>query len=195
MCSSGPFLTSSPPDPWPKSGRCPGPPRRGVRLPCPAEAAQRRWRMPDRVLSRRPASSRALTTCLLQELGHERRPTCLMARAKPGARVAMEVFVKKEQVAPLRAALSALVDAVHGPRAVGAFQEQAGEPARQFGGDLPQREQVAGPGWAFHFEVVAVIVMKSLQRFDQQVIDGEPDGAAPVRVSAEGRAPRLRGVV
>jgi hypothetical protein len=39
---------------------------------------------------------------------------------------------------------------------------------------------VATAGRALDFEVVAVVVMESLQCFNDQVVEGEPDRPAPV---------------
>jgi len=91
---------------------------------------------------------------LLQEFGDERRPSGLMARAKSDTSVTVEVFVKEERVIPLG---TALVDAVHGTRAVGTFQEQVCEPARQFGGNSNWR----GPIWF----PVNYLLIESLQKF------------------------------
>ena len=44
-------------------------------------------------------------------------------------------------------------------------------------------------------EVVAVVVVELLERLDQQVVDREPDRAAPVRVAAEQSRPRLGRLV
>src|SRR5207253_1498181 len=37
----------------------------------------------------------------------------------------------------------------------------------------------------FHFEIVAVVMVKLLERFDQKIIDWKPDWSAPVRVATE----------
>src|SRR5262245_53226940 len=46
-------------------------------------------------------------------------------------------------------------------------------------------------GRALDGEVVTVVVMKLLQRLDDQVIDREPDRSAPVRIAAEEARPRF----
>src|SRR5438876_602972 len=45
--------------------------------------------------------------------------------------------------------------------------------------------ELAGTSRAFDFEIVAVVMMKLLEGFDQEVIDREPDRTAPVGVAAE----------
>src|ERR1700743_3995388 len=75
--------------------------------------------------------------------------------------------------------------AQHGTLALRVLQENARKPARQLGSDFLQSEELARACWAFHLEVVAIVVMEFLQRFDYEKIHGKPDGAAPVRVAAE----------
>ena len=61
---------------------------------------------------RRPARSRESLhrrhAALLNQLGHERRPPRLVRRAEPRAVVAVEVFVERNEVAPVRIVLKAL---------------------------------------------------------------------------------------
>ena len=62
-------------------------------------------------------------------------------------------------------------------------------------GDLVQRQILARAGRALDREVVAVVVVELLERLDDQVVDREPDRAAPVRVAAEQAAVRLGRLV
>ena len=55
---------------------------------------------------------------------------------------------------------------------------------------MSERGVTARAGRALDFEIISVIMVKFLQGFDQQIIDGKPDGAAPIRIAAE--QPRLR---
>ena len=52
-------------------------------------------------------------------------------------------------------------------------------------GHLLDGEIRAGSRRALHLEIVAVVVMEFLQRFDDQEIDREPDRSAPVGIAAE----------
>ena len=54
----------------------------------------------------------------------------------------------------------------------------------------PRCKKLPGADRAFDLEIVAVIAVKSLQRLDQQIIDRQPDRAAPVGIAAE--TPRSR---
>src|SRR5579863_534676 len=53
----------------------------------------------------------------------------------------------------------------------------------------------AGAGGKFDGEFVAQIIMESLQRFDQQIVDGEPDRSAPVGIASEQAGLRFGGFV
>jgi hypothetical protein len=118
--------------------------------------------------------------CLLQEFGDQCRPAGLMTGAQTDSSVAVEILVKEDQVTPVRVALVPLRRAGRRARPIRTSQEQIGEPPRQFCRDLTQREPVARAGRALYSEVVAVVVMESLQCFNDQVIEGEPDRPAPV---------------
>src|SRR2546425_6809547 len=108
-----------------------------------------------------------------------------MAGADALAGVAVEVFVKGDGVAPVRIGLEVFKVAEDGTVSVGAAEEDAGEPAGDFCGDFPQVHHLARSRRAFYFEVVAVVVMELLERFDNQVVKRKPDWPAPVRVAAE----------
>ena len=66
------------------------------------------------------------------------------------------------------------------------------QPARQFRRHLPEVHHLPRAGRAFHLEIVAEVVVELLQRFDQQVVDREPDRPAPVGVAAEQRRWSIR---
>ena len=54
---------------------------------------------------------------------------------------------------------------------------------------------MAGAGGAFDFERIAIKVVVALESFDEEVIEGEPDGSAPVGVAAEAAGFRFAGLV
>ena len=85
--------------------------------------------------------------------------------------------------------------AEHGAVAVGVLQENARQAARQLGRDLLDGEVLARSGRAFHLEIVAVVMVELLQGFDDEEIDGEPDGPAPVGIAAELAAVGFRRLV
>src|SRR5437660_4863764 len=108
-----------------------------------------------------------------------------MAGADSLAGVAVEVFVEGDGVAPVRVGLEFFKVAEDGALAVGAAQEDASEAAGDFGGDFPKVHHLARACRALYFEIVAVVVMELLERFDNQVVNRKPDWPAPVRVAAK----------
>src|SRR5439155_10560490 len=115
----------------------------------------------------------------------EAGPAGLMAGADAGAIVAMKIFVKKNEVLPVRIALKEFQPSCHWAPPVLSPQENMGEPPGNFGGHLPEVAFGGGMRGALHFEVFAVVVMIFLERLDQEIVDRKPDWPAPVRISAE----------
>src|SRR5207253_566188 len=98
------------------------------------------------------------------------------------------------QVVPMGVSLEFLSISEHWPSAVFILQENSGQSSGEFSCYLPQREHVSRASWKFHFEVIAEVVMKLLQRLHQQIVYRKPNWAAPVRIAAEqasGRFTRL----
>ena len=128
---------------------------------------------------RRPFGSARIST-LLQQLGHQGRPAGLMAGAEALAGVAVEIFVEKNEIAPVGVGGKLGHAAVD--RAVSMFvpQENSGEAPRDFGGNFGKREPVAGTRRELDFEIVAEVMMELLQRFDEQIVHGKPHRAAPI---------------
>ena len=89
-----------------------------------------------------------------------------MAGADSLAGVAVEVFVKGDVVAPVRIGLEFFKVAEDGASSVGAAQEDAREAAGEFRRNFPEVHHLARARWAFYFEVVAVVIMELLERFD-----------------------------
>src|SRR5437588_10284248 len=55
--------------------------------------------------------------------------------------------------------------------------------------------KLPGAGRAFDFEIVAVVMMKLLERFDEQIIDRKPNRSAPIGIAAEDSGLRFGGLV
>src|SRR5205085_10468649 len=64
---------------------------------------------------------------LVNQRGDEARPARLVRGAEAHARVAVEVFVEEQEVAPVRVFLTFAVPAVHGPAAFSVAREDAYE--------------------------------------------------------------------
>src|SRR5690348_1035964 len=84
---------------------------------------------------------------------------------------------------------------MHWARLLIVRQEDTCEPARDLGGHFPQSHVNARAGGTLHFEIVSQVVMEFLERFDQEIVDREPDGPAPIRVATEKSGAGLRRLV
>ena len=58
-------------------------------------------------------------------------------------------------------------------------EKNAGQPAGQLSGDFAERQVSPGAGRALNGEIVSVILMKFLERFDEEVVYRYPNGSAP----------------
>ena len=90
------------------------------------------------------------------------------------AAVIAEVLVLHERLIPMQRSLSVLV-----------LHEDPAQPPAELACDVIEGHELARSGRALDLEVVAVVVVKLLQRLDQQIVRGKPDRSAPVRVAAE----------
>src|SRR5437879_13798656 len=113
-----------------------------------------------------------------------------MRRAEALAVVAVEELVEGRMVLPLWVVVEPVDAPVDGTASVLIGQEDADQPARQLARHLPQVHLVSRTGGVLDGELVAEVVMEPLERLDHQVVEREPDWAAPVRVAAE--QPRVR---
>src|ERR1700747_380155 len=107
----------------------------------------------------------------------------------------MKVFVKKNMIAEGRMGLHPRMVGKLRPPTVLIGEKDPGQPCRNLVGGVVQREELAGAGGALDLEVIPVVVMKLLQRFDQQKIDRKPDRAAPVGVTSKQTAVRFSRLI
>src|SRR5215204_4738795 len=136
-------------------------------------------------------SCSTLFSALLQEFGHQTGPARLMIRADTGSIVAVEVLVKQNQIAPMWIVLVPWIVAMHGPMPVLGAQKDSGQPSRNFRRNLPQSHVRAGASRTLYFELVAKVMVKLLQGFNEKKVHRKPDGAAPIRVATEQAGRRL----
>src|SRR5215813_12259378 len=108
-----------------------------------------------------------------------------MARANASTGIAMEVLVKKDETVPVGIVLELRSFSIHRPLALLVAHENLRQPTRKLCRDLPEGHHVPRARWKLNFEVVAQVVVKSLQRFDQEKVDRKPDGTTPVGIPAE----------
>ena len=71
------------------------------------------------------------------------------------------------------------------PRAVRAAEKEPRDTTRELLRDLRQVHEDTRAGGALDLQRVAIIIMVTIERLDQQVIERQPHRAAPVRVAAE----------
>ncbi len=130
--------------------------------------------------ARKDRRSDALFAALFDQLCDEAGPASLMACANPRAIVAMKAFVEKHEVAPVRIAPKKFNATSDGPLSTGIAKKNANQPPGNLRGYLPEIRSNTGIRGALHFKIFAEVVVKFLQRFHQQVVDGKPDGPTPV---------------
>src|SRR5947199_3627806 len=73
----------------------------------------------------------------------------------------------------------------HWPATSLILKKYACHPARQFARYLPQVHHLSRSSRELDFEVVTEVVVKLLQRLDEQVVRRAPDGAAPAGVASK----------
>src|SRR5690349_20899968 len=119
---------------------------------------------------------------LLEQLGYKPCPAGLVAGPDACAVVAVEIFVKQDQVTPVGISLEYFCSTINGPAPVCFPQKDSAQALRDHTGCFPKRQHIAGGRRAFHLQTVAVIVVILLQGFDNQEVDGKPHRPAPVAV-------------
>ena len=107
-----------------------------------------------------------------------------MRCAESGSVVAVEVLVKGDQVTPVRIVLHPLDPAEDRTSPVLA-DEQADQPPGELGRHAAKPLLPPRARRVLDEKAVAVVPVEFLQRLDDQLVEGEPHGTAPVRVAAE----------
>lgn len=103
-----------------------------------------------------------------------------MAGPKAAAGFAVKIFVEQNQVAPMGVSGVFFDLAVAGPGPILVRQKGARQSAGNLLGHLLQVHHVSGSGRAFDLEAVTIEMVITLECFDDQVIDREPDRATPI---------------
>src|SRR6516165_148965 len=91
--------------------------------------------------------------------------------------------------------LKAAVVAEYGPLPIRIPEEDPVQAGSELVGDLVDRVMPTRTRWTLHFEIVAVVVVELLERFNDQVIHRHPDRSAPIRVSAKESRRGLAGLI
>src|SRR5713226_9798128 len=79
-----------------------------------------------------------LLTALFAEFCHQTGPAGLVACADPGAVVSMKIFVKQDEISPVRIALKEFHSSSHRATPILSSQENMSEPPGNLRGYLPQ---------------------------------------------------------
>ena len=130
-----------------------------------------------------------------QEIGDQACPAGLMGRADAAPVVTVEVLVEQDAVAKMGIASSRLMMLEDRTAPGFILQENARQAASQFVRDFANGQVSRRAGRTLDLEIVAVILVELLQRFDEQVVDGHPDRPPPVRVSTEEAGNGFRGLI
>src|SRR5690348_4646033 len=136
-----------------------------------------------------------LAVAAADDVGDQAGPAGLVPGAERRPVVTVEVLAEDQVVPPGRVVLEPLVPAEAGPPAAGTAGEQGNEPVLEVGSHLVQGELGSAPGRVLDREVVAEEPAVPFQGADDQVVQREPERAAPVGVAAEHRRGGLGGFV
>src|SRR4029077_819430 len=111
---------------------------------------------------------------LLDEFRDEAGPAGLVRRAEAGAGIAMKIIVKQIAMSILRAVGPIAGRAGKCALVFFVAQKKLDQSIGKLVRDFIQMHEPAGSGWAFNFEIVAVVMVKLLERLDEQVINRKP---------------------
>ena len=113
------------------------------------------------------------------------RPACLMGGPEAPTIIGVKVFKEEEIIFEMRIGRQFRMTLEHWPLAVWADQKNRGDPARYLVGHGFEGEHLTRARWAFDEEIVAIIMVKLADGFDEEKVNRHPDGASPVGISAE----------
>src|SRR5678815_54646 len=108
-----------------------------------------------------------------------------MGRADAASYVPVEILEEQQVVAEMRVVLQSRILREHRAAAVFVLEKDSRQARAELLGHVVDRDEPARADRALDLEVIAVVVMELLQRFDDEEVDREPDRTAPVRVAAE----------
>src|SRR5262245_56350373 len=130
---------------------------------------------------------------ILDEASHEGRPARLVACAQPFSLVAVEVLVKEDEVLPVRVLLEPGLVAMARAAALLVPKKDPRKTRGDLDGHVSEVHFPSGPRRALDDERISIEMVVALEGFNQEVVHGEPDGAAPVGVSTKEGRVRFRG--
>ena len=141
----------------------------------------------ERLISATPSPLRAFLH-FLQEARHQRRPPRLVARPATSPGIAVEILVEQHQIPPVRIGRIPLVPAMARPPARPRPAGTMPHAAAKAPPPPPSGSASSRTARTLHLQRVAIEMVVTFQRLDQQVVDRKPDRPAPVRIPAEQHA-------
>src|SRR5580698_3053802 len=108
-----------------------------------------------------------------------------MTGSQTGAAVSIKVLVEQHEVAPVWIGLELFEFTENRTPTVFIAKKYPRQPAGELGRYFPQRQHFPTSGRELNLKIVPQIVMKLLERFNQQIVQWEPHRSSPVGVSAE----------
>src|SRR6185369_1224233 len=112
-------------------------------------------------------------------------PARLVTRADAAPILTVKVLVEQHQLSEVRIFGVAALVTVARSLAVRTRQKEARKAPCQLGRDLLQIHPHARAGGVLHLQRISIVMVVTLERFDDQVVEWEPDWPAPVRIAAE----------
>src|ERR1700693_611113 len=107
----------------------------------------------------------------------------------------MEIFVKEDKFAPMRISCESEIVSVTRAPTRGIRQKNTRQPRAKFVHDSLKIHHPTRTGRTFHLQPIAIEMVVPLQCLDQQIVDGEPNRSAPIRVAAEEVGAGFAGMV
>jgi hypothetical protein len=123
--------------------------------------------------------------CRLLEAGDPKDAPTLITRAKPAAVVPVGVLGKDHEVSKVRVARIAGIAPVTGALSTRVREKEAPEAHCELMRRIPKAELPSRTRRILDCERVAVEMVIALERFDQEVVDREPDRTPPIGVATE----------
>src|SRR5690349_705971 len=103
----------------------------------------------------------------MQKFSDQAGPSGLMTRPDSSAVVAVKVFKEKHVISKVRIILNLFALPEHGPLPFAVEEKNVRKTPRQFLRNLPQIKHLARPGRTLDLQIVPVIMVEFLKRFDQ----------------------------
>src|ERR1700722_16486595 len=107
-------------------------------------------------MSQKSVEQLHLLAALLDQFRHQPRPSGLMIRAESSAVVAVKIFVKQNQILPVRIISEDVCPAIPRPPPIFTTQEKLNQPPRYFPRHMPQIRFNARTSRELHLEVLSV---------------------------------------